>query len=92
MSKKDDKMITCGTALKKAFNELNMFQLESQKPELITFVEDLFNKNNVPREYANEVITQLKTKTLKKGVIYLGDIVLKCMGLGVPPKKNRRTY
>ena len=81
--KKNDKMITCGTALKKVLGQLDTYRYDSQKQELICFVDNVFTNENVPQDYANEILENLKTKPVKRGVQYLVDIVLKCMGLGV---------
>ena len=76
-------MITCGTALKKNISKLDVYRYDSQKSDLIAFVGEVFTKENVPQEYASEILTNLQSKPVKKGVQYLTDIVLKCMGLGV---------
>lgn len=75
------KEISCGKVLTKHFSQLNAFTQESQKAELINFVSSIFDSNNVPRDYADEVINNLKKKNVKYGVIYLGDIVMAGMGM-----------
>ncbi len=83
MKTSSNKMITCGTALKKNLGKLDVYRYDNQKRDLIAFVGEVFSTENVPQEYANEILTNLETKPVKKGVQYLTDIVLKCMGLGV---------
>ena len=81
--KVNQKQLSCGMILSKHMSEFSKFNSESQKQELIDFVKELFDKNNAPADYAEEVITNLKHKSVKYGVIYLGDIIMAGMGLRV---------
>ena len=81
--KSDNKMVCCGTALMKVFKDLGNYTQESQKKDLLNFVHNVFTTENVPQDYANEILDNLENKNVKYGVIYLGDIVMKGMKLGV---------
>lgn len=81
--KSDNKTICCGTALMKVFKELGNYTQESQKKDLLNFVHNTLTNENVPQDYANDILENLKNKSVKYGVIYLGDIVMKGMKLGV---------
>ena len=83
VKKLSTKMITCGTALMKIFRILKNFTQEYQKKELINLVQNTLRKENVPQDYANEILENLENKNVKYSVIYLGNIVMKGMKLGV---------
>ena len=77
----NEKQLSCGMILSKHMNEFSKYTSESQKSEFINHVKELFEKNNAPADYAEEVITNLKRKSVKYGIIYLGDIIMAGMGL-----------
>lgn len=46
-------------------------------------MQNTLRKENVPQDYANEILENLENKNVKYSVIYLGNIVMKGMKLGV---------
>ena len=81
MAKNNKAEISCGKALTKSFEKLHQFTKESQKAELVAFLEKLFSKENVPTDYANEIITNVKRKSVVSSIIYLGNVVLAGYGM-----------
>ena len=81
--KYSDAEMSCGTALMKNFKKLDEFRSESQKQDFLAFLTEQFTVNKVPQEYASTILENIKSKGVKWGTIYLGDIVLAGMGLRV---------
>lgn len=71
---------SCGSVIQSNFAKLNK---ASSKEEVIDLITKAFDKENVPKDYAAQVLTNLKSKSFERGVQYLGDIVLAGMGLKV---------
>lgn len=72
---------SCGMALVKEFKNLGQFQFDNQKAEYVAFIEHVFNKYNTPKEYAEEMLTNIKKMSVKNAQTYICNVILAGCGM-----------